>query len=510
MKKTVLVLLATFAFSQFLVAQDDSFIKDSCSDPVEEVYFQQELNANMDRMLDLWYVKREVSNSHSILSKLKDDTTAIEDNDSIVVARLSKISTVIPLGYNEQVKRWIELYVDKRKRSSSAMLGLAKYYFPWMQEVFDKYGVPEELIYLTIIESSLNPIAVSPAGATGIWQFMYTTGKMYGLDVNTFIDDRRDPYKATDAAARHLRDLHEMFNDWGLAIAAYNCGPANVRKAIQRSGGKQDFWGVCRYLPKETQSYFPAYIAALYLMKYHNQYGIMAADIAIPSNVDTVMINKELHLEQLAHVLNIDIEEIKTLNPQYKRMVIPAYEKPYPLRLRMQDIIRYLDMKDSVHAFQYDTYFAEMKVYQNIFTGKEDATVQTKKIYHTVKKGESLSKIASKYHLSLYELKKMNRLKSNYIKPKQRLLVGYKQIVVPNTSSETPKITPTDSTFVKSPVINENDSPVENPTYYIVKKGDSLYAIASKFKVDVKKLAAYNGIKNMNQISVGQKLKIPR
>ena len=254
--------------------------------------------------------------------------------------RLERLNSVVQLGYSPLVRNYINLYANKRQRSSSAILGLAQYYYPWMMEIFDKYGLPEELVYITIIESSLNPVAVSPAGATGIWQFMYTTGKIYGLEVNSFMDDRRDPVKATDAAARHLRDLYNIFGDWGLAISAYNCGAGNVKKAIYRSGGKTNFWEVKQFLPRETQNYFPAFIGAYYMMNYYKAHGITPAKITIPTMVDTVMVKKEVHFEQIAHVLNISLDEIKTLNPQYKRNVIPAFDKPFPLNHRAARIPR--------------------------------------------------------------------------------------------------------------------------------------------------------------------------
>lgn len=489
-----------FLTAQDIISQaDDTIVK-----PSNEDLFQKELIADMDAMLDLWYVKNEVANAQSVLCQLKDNLEEIEMSDSLLARRIFEIPSMVPLAYNANVKRWIELYVEKRKRSSSALLGLAQYYFPWMQEIFDRYGVPEELICLTIVESGLNPTAVSRAGATGIWQFMYGTGKIYGLEVNTFIDDRRDPYKATDAAARHLRDLYDIFHDWSLAISAYNCGPGNVRKAIARSGvkGQPDFWKIKNYLPKETQNYFPAFIGALYLKNYHTLHGIEAAPIRIPFSVDTVMINKQLHLEQIASVLNIDIEEIRTFNPQYKRDVIPAYTTPYPLRLKANDIIRYIAFSDSIHKAQYDTLFMPLKAYEEIFTGIEDPEYQRENVYHYVKKGESLSIIAKKYNLSVYELKQMNKLSSNYIKPKQRLLVGYNSVeksknqpTKPTTASNSSSTTP---------------KPSSTPDYYIVKKGDTFGAIAKKYNISVSRLAEYNGIKNVNVLSVGQKIKIPK
>lgn len=502
-----------------------------------EDLYEKMLIRNMDNMLDLWYVNRELTNSKSVLCKLNDDTVSLVHNDSLYIVRLNAISSVIPLAYNDKVKRWIELYTEKRKRSSAAMLGLAQYYFPWMKEIFDKYDVPEELIYLAIIESALNPNAVSKAGATGIWQFMYTTGKMYDLEVNTFIDDRRDPYKATDAAARHLHDLYKIFNDWGLAIAAYNCGPGNVRKAIARAGGGvHDFWSLSRFLPKETQNYFPAYIGALYLMEYHTLHGIQSAEITVPTAVDTIMLQKEVHLEQVATVLELNLEEVKLLNPQYKRLVIPAFIASYPLRLKVPDIIRYMELKDSVHSYNYETYFTPIKVYENQFTGKVDPSLKTGKTYHTVKKGETLSSIASKHQLSVYELKKMNKLTNNTIKIGQRLLVGYTVVEEPKAEPKTVAveneatlagIAESDSTGqhavnVSNPqdsipkaensVGNEEPKKVENsePTYYTVAKGDTFYSIAKKFGITPQRLADYNNIQNMNQLSIGQKLKIPR
>ncbi len=476
-----------------------------------------EQSAKMDEMLHLWYVQREIVSANSVLDDLTDDTTNFCHNDSLMADRLSKIVTVVPLAYNDKVGSFIELYSIRRKKSSAAMLGLAQYYFPWMQAIFDKYDVPEELIYLTIIESGLNPLAVSKAGATGIWQFMYQTGKLYGLEVNTFVDDRRDPYKATDAAARHLKDLYNMFGDWGLAISAYNCGAGNVRKAILRSGGKQTFWQVSPYLPRETQNYFPLYIGALYLMKYHNDYGIQAAKIAIPSAVDTVMVNKEIHLEQVSRVLNIDLDELKTLNPQYKRLIIPAYSKPYPIRLRVKDMLRFIELQDSIHNYHYDEYFTPMKVYTSEFTGKPLAQGEKKKIYYYVKSGDNLTKIANKYHLSVTELKKMNKLTSNSVKVKQRLLVGYEYVAPPKSAEPTPSVAAnaivepmaqdTTTNMLQAPVIKEEPA---TPVVYYVKKGDTMTSIANRYHTTARKIADYNKISNMNSLKVGQKLLIPR
>ena len=478
--------------------------------------FQKEILKEMDALLDLWYIKKQMGSIN--VGNLTDNNEGDCLIDSVVIKRLKQLPTAIPLVYNQAIKSKIELYVCKRKRSSSIILGLSQYYFPWMREIFDKYNVPEELIYLTIVESALNPNAVSRAGATGIWQFMYATGKAYQLEVNTFVDDRRDPFKATDAAARHLKDLYNIFNDWGLAISAYNCGAGGVRKAIARSGGKTDFWGIKPSLPRETQNYFPYYVAALYLANYHLEHGIPFAELSIPFAVDTVMVKKELHLQQVAEVLNVDLEELKILNPQYKRWVLPAYNQSYPLRLKHADILRFIEWEDSIYKYKYDEFFMPMKVYEGLFTGVPVNSTDYKKVYHTVKHGESLGAIASKYGLSVYEIKKMNNLSGSSVKSKQKLFVGYEyikptQLPIKELSQDTVKSQNSDKDF-QGETKKQEKLPVPKqvatePVIYIVKQGDSLNAIASKYGTTARKIADYNNLKDMNTISVGQKLKIP-
>ncbi|MBO4488710.1 MAG: LysM peptidoglycan-binding domain-containing protein [Bacteroidales bacterium] len=484
----------------------------------------------MDSMMSLWYVQKELHAGKSVLSKLHDDTTVYDNNDSLIFKRLSKIVTAVPLAYNDRVKRFIELYSVQRKRSSSVILGLAQYYYPWMKEIFDKYDVPEELVYITIIESALNPLAVSPAGATGIWQFMYGTGKLYGLEVNTYVDDRRDPYKATDAAARHLRDLYNIFNDWGLAISAYNCGAGNVRKAIQRSGGKTDFWGVSPYLPRETQNYFPAYIGALYMMTYHNLYGIQPANITIPLNVDTVMVSKELHFEQIANILNISMEEITSLNPQYKKSIIPAFNGVRcPLRLQPHDVIRFIALQDTIQKYHYDEYFNPTKNLNTATANANGEIVQvTPNKYHTVRKGETLSKIAAKYGTTVNNLKALNHLRSTNLRIGQKLLVKKGTTVV--KPAPTPAVSDNAATAKDSSSVAAQDTvqtpaqapaptvqtPKPNSTQtggyitYVIKKGDTLSSIGRKYGKTAAEIAKYNKISNVNAIQVGQKIKIPR
>ena len=516
-------------------AQNDVAVSDSASEASLEIFTRNEIRL-MDSLLNVWYVTRDLASQNSVLSKLTDDTTKCDNNDSLIFKRLSAIETPIQVAYNDKVKRFIELYSVQRQRSSSVILGLAQYYFPWMKAIFDKYNLPEELVYITIIESALNPTAVSKAGATGIWQFMYGTGKLYGLEVNSYVDDRRDPYKATEAAARHFRDLYNIFGDWGMAISAYNCGAGNVRKAIQRSGGKTDFWGVYPYLPRETQNYFPAFIGAMYMMTYHNLYGIQPAQISIPLDVDTIMINKETHFQQIANVLGVSYEEIKSLNPQYKKEIIPAFNQPMPVRLRSNDILRYIAMADSVPKYNYDTYFnptRDLNVVAATGTVTDDGMMivqTTPNKYHTVKKGETLGKIASKYHVTVNNLKSWNHLRSTSLRVGQRLIVKKGTTVkVPNPNAkpavqDSTKViaenTATDSVSTKSDTIGapvpakpqpeiKPVQPQQSYTSYTIRQGDTLSSIARRYNTTADYLADYNKLANKNAIQVGQKLKIP-
>ena len=517
-------------------AASDSSASTSAQESLE-IFTRKEIRL-MDSLLNVWYVKRDLASQNSILSKLTDDTTKYDNNDTLIFKRLSAIETPIQVAYNDKVKRFIELYSVQRQRSSSVILGLAQYYYPWMKAIFDKYDLPEELVYITIIESALNPTAVSPAGATGIWQFMYGTGKIYGLEVTSYVDDRRDPYKATDAAARHFRDLYNIFGDWGLAISAYNCGAGNVRKAIQRSGGKTDFWGVYPYLPRETQNYFPAFIGAMYMMTYHNLYGIQPAKISIPLDVDTIMINKETHFQQIANVLNISYDEIKSLNPQYKKDIIPAFNQPMPVRLRSKDLLQYIAMSDSIPKYNYDTYFNPTKDLNTVAangTVSDDGMMIVQKTpnkYHTVRKGETLGKIASKYHTTVGNLKSWNHLRSTNLRVGQKLIVKKGTTVkVPNPNAKpaaqdsTKVIAQTDSTgaaaskcdTIGGPVPSKPQpqpevkpvTPQSSYVSYTIRQGDTLTSIAKRYGTTANEIAQYNHLANKDAIKAGQKIKIP-
>jgi membrane-bound lytic murein transglycosylase D len=284
--------------------------------------------------------------------KEEPDTVFPQFHDSVYIDRLERLPVQVDLAYNKMVRNYIRVYTGKRRELVQVVLGLSEYYFPIFDEIFDYHSIPLELKYCSIIESALNPRAVSRARATGIWQFMYGTGRMYGLTINSLVDERRDPIKSTHAAARFMKDLYRIYGDWTLVIAAYNCGPGNVNKAIRRSGGKRNFWDIYYYLPRETRGHVPAFIAATYTMNYHQEHLLYPRPIELPIPADTIMVNDNLHLEQVAAVLGIPIEMLRDINPQYKYDIIPGKEKSYALKIPVKYSMQFLELEDSIFTWR--------------------------------------------------------------------------------------------------------------------------------------------------------------
>jgi membrane-bound lytic murein transglycosylase D len=393
----------------------------------------------LDHLMNSWYAKKAAYHNNSQVP-FEDGGYENASEDSLYMHRLELLTnqTFFPMVYNDEIRAYIRMYIRKAKQVS-VMLGLAKNYFPLFEELLDKYGCPLELKYLAVIESALNPVAVSRAGATGLWQFMYNTGKLYGLEVTTLVDNRRDPFLSTDAAARHLKDLSDLFQgDWVLAIAAYNCGQGNVKKAIVRSGGKTNFWEIYNYLPKETRGYVPAFYGAWYVMQYYDKYGIVPAAMQF-ALTDTVHIDKSIHFQQIAAVLNLPIEEIRLLNPQYKRDIIAGSTSAAVLNLPIGYVLLFERLKDSIYSYNNNLYFASQMINfepastSNLTSTSTKTTSSTasgdykltpKK--HTVKSGESLNIIAKKYRTSVTEIAKLNKIRTTAtIHPGQQLIVGY-------------------------------------------------------------------------------------
>ena len=447
-----------------------------------------------DSLLNIWYVHKKTEENDIAFDM---DSVKFESNvpDEVYIERIKKMNSFITLPYNDIVKRYIILYSEKMPERMSNMLGLCSYYMPIFQETLNRYDMPEELKAMAIIESAMNPLAVSRAGAKGMWQFMYATAKMYGLHIDSFVDERLDPVKSADAAARYLQDAYEIFGDWNLAIASYNCGAGNVNKAIRRSGSRA-FWDIWPYLPRETRGYVPAFVGALYAMEYHKEHGIKPAAVQMPAHVDTFKINKMLHLKQVSELTGAPLEELKNLNPQYRHEIIPGNDREYILRLPYTYTNAFIEHEDSVYRHKADVYFNPTTI-KRIKEGGDG-----ERIVHKVKSGEYLGKIATKYRVSVNQIKKWNNLKSNNIRVGQRLVIyrGGKGPV--STASSSSSTASKGSTTAAS-----NGSSGSSASYHTVRSGDTLSGIATKYGTTVTRIKELNGLTS-NNIKVGQRLKV--
>lgn len=467
--------------------------------------------------------------------------------------RISKMTTPIPLTYNDQVRGYIDLYANKKRNLTSRVMGLSSLYFPMYEEVLEREGIPLEFKYLSIVESALNPTAVSRCGATGLWQFMYNTGIMYDLDVNSYVDDRKDPYKSTVAACEYFKNMYKIYNDWLLVIASYNCGPGNVNRAIIRSGGKTDFWSISPYLPAETRGYVPAFIAVTYLMNHTAEHNLTAVAPSITYfETDTVQIYNRVSFSTLSKILNLPVDVIAFLNPTYKKGIIPqsVNDQTNTLRLPSNKITAFVSMQTAVEyeevllATQKPDFSKIMK--KSKYNPEEYVMVMKEvKKAHIVSKGQTLSAIAKKYNCTVAEVKSLNHLKSNTVKSGQRIYVMNQQMVaVKKTKTITPasdlatndsaikdasphlvdyingsaadkadelalkEMHPTRSdipeTFIKKSSTVENNK----AAYHLVQKGDTLYGIARSQGITIQELIKYNGFSANKKLQVGEKIKV--
>ena len=313
----------------------------------EVIDFPEAMTFDLDSLMNLYMSKTYLSVDGDCRTASESPAYTKEE----LMERLQRLPTVMEMPYNEVVQKFIDRYAGRLRHSVSYMLGACNFYMPIFEEALEAYGLPLELKYLPIIESALNPKAVSRVGATGLWQFMLVTGKQYGLEVNSLVDERRDPIKASYAAAHYLSDLYKIFGDWSLVIASYNCGPGNINKAIHRAGGVKDYWHIYPYLPRETRGYVPAFIAANYIMTYYSDHNICALRTQLPTQTDTVVVNRNVHLSQIAEVLGIDINVLRTLNPEYRRDIVPGTTKPSAIKMAMADVTRFIDSQDSIYNY---------------------------------------------------------------------------------------------------------------------------------------------------------------
>ncbi len=480
-------------------------------------------SAQIDSLVNSWYVQNAFV-MDSI--ELTDADTLNLLPDSVYIERLQAIDSHIDLSYNETVKNFIALYTVRKRKQVEVMLGLANYYFPLFEEALDKYNLPMELKYLSIIESALNPAIRSKASAVGLWQFMYGTGRMYKLEIGTFVDERCDPVKATEAAAKYLSDLYKIYQNWHLVIAAYNCGPGNINKAVRRSGGVQDYWKIYYNLPRETRGYVPAFIAAAYVMENYQKHNLQPKYPDFPIITDTLVVKDYLHFKQVSEVLNVPIEELRSLNPQYRLDIIPAKkDKPYVLKVPVEQVTAFIDNEDSIFNHKRELFFPNNSIVTPQSKGEHHQGIDIKdmdKLYYTVKSGDNPGYISAWYKVAVTDLCRWNNIHKNMIRVGQKLVI-YK----PKGTCDAYANLNSMSLTEKQKFARNDNSPVTKVAeitssgsdsygdsefiYYTVRRGDNLYAIARRYHgISNSDIIQANGLGKSGRIFPGQKLKIPR
>lgn len=516
-----------------LTAEEEQKIwsTDSIGNKLADKAINENLNMlvsdKLDSLVNTWYIKNAFTYDKKEFDSLPEEIKTYLP-DSVYISRLQSINSYLPLPYNETVRNFIGLYTIRKRELTAYMLGLSNYYFPIFEEALERYQLPNELKYLPIIESALNPKALSRAGASGLWQFMIGTGKLYGLEINSYIDERNDPFKSSDAAARYLRDLYAIYGDWHVVIAAYNCGPGNINKAVRRSGGKQSYWDIYYSLPRETRGYIPVFIAASYVMNYGKEHLLVASEPKFKTVTDTIEIHNYLNFEQISALVNISVDELRQLNPQYRRDIIPARaEKPYLLKLPTEAISSFIDKESLIFAYNRDKYFPNnmlVPLKGRIRGGKGGSAEGMREVTHVVKSGENLGTIASKYRVSLNDLKEWNdiRKKTLHIGQRITLYVPGKSLKSKDAVLEKPKVETQTLAGQPSTVSTTKmsmatlDTPVESASsgdyiIYTVQSGDSLFTIAKKFPgISDADLRAFNNIRNVKGLYPGQQIKIPK
>lgn len=481
--------------------------EDSAAVEVMERYAEQEnaagdtieYNAEVtDSLLNIWYLHKTVSDNNA--GDYDMDSVKFQSNvpDSVYIQRIKDMNSFITLPYNEVVKNYIILYSEKMPEKIGKILGLCSYYMPIFEQIFNEYDLPEELKAMAVIESSLNPTAVSRAGAKGMWQFMYGTAKIYGLNINSFVDERMDPIRSAHAAAQYLADAYKIFGDWNLAIASYNCGAGNVNKAIRRSGGSRAFWDIYPFLPRETRGYVPAFVGALYTMTYYKEHGIVPEQVSLPAVTDTFRINRMLHFKQVEELVGIPVGELRNLNPQYRHDIVPGNEREYLLRIPFNYSNSFIDHEDSLYTYKSDIYFNPVTI-KKIKDGGDG-----QRIIYKVRSGDVLGKIAMRYRVSVSSIKRWNNLRSNTIRVGQRLVIYSGVREAPAQTAKTPSGTKGQTASSKGSV-----DPNLPYTTYTVKSGDTLYDIAKLYPgVSAQNIMDFNRMGN--RIYPGMVLKIPK
>lgn len=470
-----------------LLADTDSLVADD------------DIRFNTDSALVAWYdnLSRH-SQDEEELMEVGDMQYTSDIPDSVYVARLNSINTSIKIPYNDVVRSYIIYYTQKMPREKICnIVGLSSYYLPIFEEIFDQYGLPQELAKVSVIESALNPMAVSRARAAGMWQFMRRTGTQYGLEIDEYIDERFDYMAETHAAAKYLKDAYAIFGDWSLAIASYNCGPGNVNKAIKRAGGGRDFWDVYKYLPRETRGYVPAFVAAVYTLAFYKEHNIVPSYINTPPQVDTFHVSNNLHFGQVSECVGISMEMMRNLNPEYVLDIVPGKTKTRVIKLPYSFSGAFIDAQDTIYAYKDSVFFDPVKIKRVAEAGNSRTAAGATYKTYTVRSGDSLGKIASRNHTTVARLKSWNNLRSDNIRIGQKLKIYSGKGPAPSVSSSSSSkpATTTSGGYVM----------------YTVRKGDTLYSIANKFPgVTLNDIMRLNGLTRNSKIYTGQKLKIKK
>lgn len=409
----ILLTLLVTCFPHTTLAQEENTTDTLCNN----LELPEGMQAHeIDSLLSDWQTRNFLTFDESC------ETTGInpEFDAQTYAHRLSRLPNVIEMPYNEIVQKYINQYSGRLRNSVAVLLGASNFYNPIFEEALESYQLPLELKYLPIIESALNPTATSRAGAVGLWQFMIVTGKQYGLEITSLIDERRDPIKASYAAAHYLRDLYNIFGDWTLAIASYNCGPNNVNKAIKRAGGVKDFWSIYPYLPNETRGYVPAFIAANYIMNYYCDHNICPVNTTLPMGTDTIQVCRNVRMERISALCNIEEEELRRLNPQYRTNLIPGNVRPCTLRMPTAAINAFIEAGDSIYVPQSEV----LNIKEVPAAAKTGKSSKRSGSTITVRRGDTLGAIAKRNRTTVSRLKKLNGLRSNNIRAGQRLKVN--------------------------------------------------------------------------------------
>ncbi|HEU0136771.1 MAG TPA: LysM peptidoglycan-binding domain-containing protein, partial [Flavobacterium sp.] len=486
----------------YLDSIKSSFTRDNVASCVDSLWMSE--LANVDIYNDL---------SKDISTINMDQNVEYELSTELLKARLKEMDAKSPFNieYNPGLENIIKSFLKNRKRSFERLMAVSEYYFPMFEEALAKQNVPLEIKYLAVVESALNPKAVSRVGATGLWQFMYQTGKQYNLHIDSYVDERSDPLKASEAAAQYMTNMYRIFGDWDLVLASYNSGPGNVAKAIRRSGGQQNYWNIRKHLPKETQGYLPAFLATMYIYEYHREHGIVPNRALVKHfDTDTVMVKQQLSFKQISELLDIPVAQLQVLNPSYKINTVPAYSaKKHFLRLPLDKMAVFTSNEDKIYAYADHQLSKRERPYtavQQAVASKDDddsasneTTVVSKTKYHKVRRGESLGSISNKYGVSVTSLKKWNGIKGSVIPAGKSLKIVSSQRVAVKTQKEPFAEAKTAVAVVKENSKAKTDSAAsQSPQFYIVQPGDNLTSIAKKYDVSVDELKEWNNLADQN------------